>query len=96
MTITPKDILLLAAERIQNGQEQYACIAIIQAYREIVHINNRTRDTEEAYALAEAKFNEMHKPVLSSSCDSWFGSYSDPNNQKRRYDALMLTANTFE
>jgi hypothetical protein len=96
MTITPKDILLLAAERIQNGQDQYACIAIVSAYRKLVHINNRTRATEAVYALAEQKFVEMHKPALSSTDDSWFGTYFVPENQQRRYDALMLTANTFE
>lgn len=96
MTITPKEILLLAAERIQNGQDKYACIAITSAYRKLVHINSRTRELQEAYVKAEEKFADMHKPVLSSADDAWFGTYLDPNNQKRRYDALMLTANTFE
>lgn len=93
--MTPKQILLAAAELIESEQEEYCCIAlkdVCGAYQYTMREKLLFWRSDGAYRAALEKFTTMYKPSGESHGGVWF-KWGD---KEGRVAALKATAATFD
>lgn len=96
--ITPKEVLLKAADLVEECRTSYACIAIGLAARHVFEVSSgssKYKGKPEVYDTAIDKFTEMYKPHDTDPDEPWFGSPNGPGNRERRIAALREAAATF-
>jgi hypothetical protein len=81
----PKDLLLEAAEAVRTGKCAFCCVAICQT----------SRIGDPAVKNALELFSDLYKPKIDTPLNvGWFGTPRDQENQIKRVEALIQTANS--